>query len=184
VVLAWRRADAWRPRFQREDKAWATHSTTVVRRGQVAVANACPGRTGPNTHHVGALGLAKLPFRSFQMNEAWMRLALGAQDLLASAKELTLTGDLGKAKPGTLPYRLLHQAGRLVRSGRRTRLRLAPHWPWADALTAACARSTPCPCPRGEPAIPPAERAMPPRRLTLRSRDPGSVPAPNPPGRG
>ena len=72
-----------------------------------------------------ALGLAKLPFRSFQMNAAWMQLVLAAQDVLAYAKALTLTGDLAKARPQTLRYRLLHQAGRLARSGRRTRLRLA-----------------------------------------------------------
>jgi hypothetical protein len=87
-----------------------------------------------------ALGLAKLPFRSFAMNEAWMQLVLAAQDLLAYAKALTLTGELAKAKPKTLRYRLLHQAGRLARSGRRTRLRLARTWPWAEDLAAACGR--------------------------------------------
>lgn len=84
-----------------------------------------------------ALGLSKLPFRSFQMNAAWMQLALCAQDLLAYAKELTLTGELARSKPETLRYRLLHQAGRLARSGRRTRLRLARHWPWAPDLVSA-----------------------------------------------
>jgi hypothetical protein len=87
-----------------------------------------------------ALGLSKLPFRSFAMNEAWMQLALCAQDLLGFAKELTLTGELARAKPRTLRYRLLHHAGRLVRSGRRARLRLARDWPWAEDLLAACRR--------------------------------------------
>jgi hypothetical protein len=87
-----------------------------------------------------ALGLAKLPFRSFQMNEAWMQLVLAAQDILGYTKALTLTGDLAKAKPQTLRYRLLHQAGRLARSGRRTRLRLARNWPWATDLVTACRR--------------------------------------------
>jgi len=96
-----------------------------------------------------ALGLAKLPFRSFQMNEAWMQLVLAAQDLLAFAKALTLTGELAKAKPATLRYRLLHQAGRLVRSGRRTRLRLARHWPWAEDLVAACRKLDALPLPAG-----------------------------------
>ncbi len=71
------------------------------------------------------------------MNAAWMQLALCAQDLLAYAKELTLTGELARSKPETLRYRLLHQAGRLARSGRRTRLRLARHWPWAPDLVSA-----------------------------------------------
>jgi hypothetical protein len=96
-----------------------------------------------------ALGLAKLPFQSFAMNEAWMQLALCAQDLLAFAKALTLTGDLARAKPETLRYRLLHQAGRLARSGRRTKLRLARHWPWARDLAAACARLDALPIPAG-----------------------------------
>lgn len=96
-----------------------------------------------------ALGLAKLPFRSFQMNAAWMQLVLAAQDILAFAKALTLTGELAKAKPQTLRYRLLHQAGRLARSGRRTRLRLARHWPWAEDLVAACRRLDALPLPAG-----------------------------------
>lgn len=94
-----------------------------------------------------ALGLAKLPFRSFAMNEAWMQLVLAAQDILAYAKALTLTGQLAKAKPQTLRYRLLHQAGRLARSGRRTRLRLARHWPWAEDLVAACRKLDALPLP-------------------------------------
>jgi Transposase DDE domain group 1 len=96
-----------------------------------------------------ALGLAKLPFRSFAMNEAWMQLVLAAQDIFAFAKALTLAGELAKAKPQTLRYRLLHQAGRLVRSGRRTRLRLARHWPWAEDLVAACRKLDALPLPAG-----------------------------------
>jgi hypothetical protein len=96
-----------------------------------------------------ALGLSKLPFRSFAMNEAWMQLVLAAQDLLGYTKELTLTGDLARAKPQTLRYRLLHQAGRLARSGRRTRLRLARRWPWAEDLAAACACLDALPSPAG-----------------------------------
>jgi hypothetical protein len=83
------------------------------------------------------------------MNEAWMALALCAQDLLTYAKALTLTGDLARSKPHTLRYRLLHQAGRLARSGRHTKLRLARHWPWAQDLVAACARLDALPIPAG-----------------------------------
>ena len=104
-----------------------------------------------------ALGLAKLPFRSFAMNEAWMQLVLAAQDVFGFAKALTLAGELAKAKPHTLRYRLLHQAGRLARSGRRTRLRLASHWPWAEDWSRPVASSTPCRCPRGKPARPGGE---------------------------
>jgi hypothetical protein len=96
-----------------------------------------------------ALGLAKLPFRGFAMNSAWMQLVLAAQDILGYAKALILSGELAKGKPATLRYRLLHQAGRLARSGRRTRLRLALHWPWATDLADACRRLDALPLPAG-----------------------------------
>ena len=42
--------------------------------------------------------------------------------LLAWLKLLALDGDLAKAEPKTLRYRVLHTAARLVRGGRRRRL--------------------------------------------------------------
>lgn len=47
---------------------------------------------------------------------------------------------LTKAEPKTLGYRLLHVAARLVRGGRRLRLRLDTNWPWTAALAAAFTR--------------------------------------------
>ena len=44
------------------------------------------------------------------------------------------------AEPKRLRQRLLHVAGRLTRSGRRTTLHLPRSWPWARALVAAFAR--------------------------------------------
>jgi hypothetical protein len=55
-----------------------------------------------------------------------------AQDLFAWAGRLILDGELGLAEPKRLRHRLLHMAGRLVRSGRRTKLRVARDWPWAE----------------------------------------------------
>lgn len=78
-----------------------------------------------------------------------MQLVLAAQDIVGFAKALTLEGELAKAKPQTLRYRLLHQTGRLSRSGRRTRLRLARHWPWATDLVAACRKLDALPLPAG-----------------------------------
>lgn len=43
-------------------------------------------------------------------------------------------------EPKRLRLRLFSAAGRLVRSGRRLRLRLAATWPWADQLTTAITR--------------------------------------------
>jgi hypothetical protein len=39
-----------------------------------------------------------------------------------------------------LRHRLLHTAGRIVRHGRRTRLRLQANWPWSDTLVNAFTR--------------------------------------------
>ena len=82
-------------------------------------------------------GMANLPFAAFAANEAWLELSLGAQDLLAHARLLCLEGELALAEPKRLRQRLLHVAGRIVRSGRRVTLRLPRSWPWAKALLAA-----------------------------------------------
>jgi hypothetical protein len=55
-------------------------------------------------------------------------------------KLICLTGELATAEPKRLRHRLLHTAGRLVRHGRRTRLKLQSDWPWAAALVTAFER--------------------------------------------
>ena len=62
------------------------------------------------------------------------------QILLAWLKALALDGDLAKAEPKTLRYLVLHAATRLVRGGRRRRLKIQATWPWAEAITAAWQR--------------------------------------------
>ncbi|MFN8161771.1 MAG: IS1380 family transposase [Solirubrobacterales bacterium] len=85
-------------------------------------------------------GMRNLPFGAFAANQAWLELSLIAQDLLAQARALCLDGELSLAEPKRLRQRLLHVAGRIVRSGRRTTLRLARSWPWAAALLTAFRR--------------------------------------------
>jgi hypothetical protein len=85
-------------------------------------------------------GLERMPFTSFTANAAWMEMVLCAADLLAWTQTLLLTGELAVAEPRTLRYRLLHIAGRLIRSARQTWLRLPEHWPWADDLLDAYRR--------------------------------------------
>jgi Transposase DDE domain group 1 len=94
-------------------------------------------------------GLAKLPFRSFEMNAVWLELVLIAHDLLAWTKALLLSGDLASSEPKRLRHRLLHVAARLAFSGRRARLRLQATWPWARELAAAFARLRALPAPSG-----------------------------------
>jgi len=86
------------------------------------------------------LGLGRLPFQALAANAAWFELALLAQDLLAWLRLLVLEGELALAKPKRLRHRLLHVAGRVTRSGRRTTLRLPRTWPWREYLLAAFAR--------------------------------------------
>jgi hypothetical protein len=86
------------------------------------------------------LGLRNLPFQSFHNNEVWLLLVQLAQDLLAWSQALLLTGDLARAEPATLRYRLWHTAAKLARHARRTHLRLDRNWPWATQLAAAFTR--------------------------------------------
>ena len=86
-------------------------------------------------------GLAHLPSASFAINTAWLQLVLIAHDLLAWTKLLCLDGDLAIAEPKRLRYCLLHTAGIITRSARRSTLRLAANWPWTDQLVTAFARS-------------------------------------------
>lgn len=92
-------------------------------------------------------GLRNLPFRDFAPNAAWLELVLVAQDLTSWAQALLLDGDLARCEPKRLRYRLLHVAGRITRSGRRTRLHLPEGWPWAGALVAAFSRLRALPAP-------------------------------------
>lgn len=85
-------------------------------------------------------GMRKMPFAAFPHNRAWLEVSLLAQALLRWAALLCLDGELVLAEPKRVRQRLLHVAGRLVRSGRRVALRLPRGWPWAEALVAAFAR--------------------------------------------
>ncbi|MGH2848482.1 MAG: IS1380 family transposase [Thermoleophilaceae bacterium] len=94
-------------------------------------------------------GLRKLPFRDFAMNAVWLELVLAAHDLLSWTKALLLEGELARAEPKRLRYRLLHTAARLAFSGRRARLRLQGTWAWAGELAAAFAKLRALPAPAG-----------------------------------
>jgi hypothetical protein len=85
-------------------------------------------------------GLANLPSADFAINQAWLITTLIAHDLLAWTRRICLTGDLARAEPKTLRYRLLHTAGIIARSARRTRLRIAANWRWARDLLHAFQR--------------------------------------------
>jgi Transposase DDE domain group 1 len=100
-------------------------------------------RTGKDT------GLGRFPSRTFAINAAWLTAVMLAVDLLAWTQTILLhdAPTLAKAEPKTLRYRLPHVAARLVRGGRRLRLRLDRHWPWATQLAAAFTRCAALPQP-------------------------------------
>jgi hypothetical protein len=70
-----------------------------------------------------------------------------ACELIAWTQMLALTGPARRWEPKKLRLRLFHTAGRLVRSGRRLRLRLTATWPWATTITAAITRLQTLPAP-------------------------------------
>jgi len=82
-------------------------------------------------------GLGHFPSFDFRVNAAWLTAAMTGQILLAWLKLLALDGDLARAEPKTLRYRVLHAAARLTRGGRRRRLKIQASWPWAEAITTA-----------------------------------------------
>ncbi len=63
-----------------------------------------------------------------------------ACELLAWMQTLALHGPVRRWEPKRLRLRIFTAAGRLVRRGRRRRLRIAATWPWADQTTAAITR--------------------------------------------
>jgi Transposase DDE domain group 1 len=91
-------------------------------------------RTGKDT------GIGRFPSRDFEISQAWMTAAMIAQILLCWLKLIALDGDLARAEPRTLRYRILNAAARLVRGGRRRRWKIAANWPWAEAITRAWQR--------------------------------------------
>ena len=90
-------------------------------------------------------GLDHFPFRSFAINQAWLTAVMLAVDLIAWTQHLLLNGDLAKAEPKTLRYRLLHVAARLTRGQRR----IQRSWPWARQLADAFTRLATLPVPAG-----------------------------------
>jgi len=94
-------------------------------------------------------GFGRFPSRQFDINQAWLQLALVGIDLLAWTRTLLLDGEHTLAEPKKLRYQLLHVAARIVRTARRTILRIAQRWPWARDLVAAYARLDALPRPIG-----------------------------------
>jgi len=139
---AFEEADGWR----------YTAFATDTRVGQLARLDArhrAHARVEDRIRCAKDTGLDHFPSRSFAINRAWLSVVMLAVDLIAWTQHLLLCGDLAKAEPKTLRYRLLHVAARLTRGQRRLWLRIQRSWPWAHDLAGAFARLTTLPVPAG-----------------------------------
>lgn len=121
---------------------WVTNLPADTRgwRGQNAYIDAAHrvhARVEDAIHTGKTTGIGHFPSHDFTINQAWLIAAMTAQILLAWLKLLALDGDLARAEPKTLRYRVLHAAARLVRGGRRRRWKFAANWPWTTAITRA-----------------------------------------------
>jgi hypothetical protein len=85
-------------------------------------------------------GLRNLPLHGYAQNQIWCEIVALACELLAWMQMLALDGRGRRWEPRKLRLRLFGCAGRIVRGGRRLRLRLAATWPWASQITAAIGR--------------------------------------------
>jgi hypothetical protein len=85
-------------------------------------------------------GLRNLPLKGFTQNQLWCEIVALACELLAWTQMLALAGPARRWEPKRLRLRIFAVAGRLVRGGRRLRLRLAGRWPWTPQVTAAVTR--------------------------------------------
>jgi hypothetical protein len=82
-----------------------------------------------------ASAAAHLPSGRFAANAAWFTLATVAFNLTRAAGTLAGTRHARATTP-TLRQHLISVPARVISSGRRLRLRLPSHWPWADAWLA------------------------------------------------
>ena len=78
--------------------------------------------------------------KGFAQNQLWCEIVALGCELLAWTQLIALAGTARRWEPKRLRLRLFSTAGRLVRGGRRLRLRLAERWPWAVEVTTAIAR--------------------------------------------
>ncbi len=83
-------------------------------------------------------GLRNLPFHGYDQNRIWVEVVALAADLLAWMQTLAFDENepARRWEPKRIRFRLLAVAGRIVRTGRRRRLRLPRDWPWNHLIDA------------------------------------------------
>ena len=130
-------------RFTDIDGHRFTCFATSTRRGQLAdleLRHRRRARCEDRIRCAKDTGLRNLPLHGFEQNQIWCEIAALASELLAWMQMLAFAGPARRWEPKRLRLRIFAVAGRLVRGGRRLRLRLAARWPWATQITAAVTR--------------------------------------------
>jgi Transposase DDE domain group 1 len=81
-------------------------------------------------------GLRNLPFHSYAKNRIWVEVVALAADLLTWTQTLAWHEHepARRWEPKRLRFRILAVAGRIIRTGRRRRLRLPRDWPWNQLI--------------------------------------------------
>jgi hypothetical protein len=87
-----------------------------------------------------ACGAERLPSKDYQRNSAWLQLVTLAVSLLAWLRLIALDGDLARAEPKMLRFRLFSAPGRLAHHARNRVLKIPPGWAWAGDLATAWTR--------------------------------------------
>jgi hypothetical protein len=116
---------------------------TDARRGQLAdleLRHRRRARCEDRIRNAKDTGLRNLPLHGFAQNQIWCELVAMASELTAWMQMLALNKPARAWEPKRLRLRLYSAAGRIVRGGRRLRLRIAATWPWATQITTAITR--------------------------------------------
>jgi hypothetical protein len=122
--------DGWRITcFATNTKGWRLADLEVRHRQRA--------RAEDRIRNLKDTGLRNLPFHGFAQNQIWLEIIALAADLLVWTQTLAWHNlPARRWEPKRLRLRLLSVAGRIIRSGRRRRLRLPRQWPWNDLLDA------------------------------------------------
>ncbi|GAA3380687.1 hypothetical protein GCM10020367_68970 [Streptomyces sannanensis] len=144
------RKEPLHPRYVKDASAYeieqeARYQTfaTNHRRGQIAHLDGRHrkhARVEPRIREQKASGIGLLPSRELNVNAAWLTATTLAADLRCWFQLLALDGEMARATPKTLRYRVLHVPARLVRGQRKRRLKLPDTWPWVDIIIRAFRR--------------------------------------------
>ena len=75
-------------------------------------------------------------FHDYAKNRLWLEIVALAADLLAWTQTLAFdeTEPASRWEPKRLRFRILAVADRIIRTGRRRRLRLPRNWPWNQLI--------------------------------------------------